>query len=165
MASVEHSLRSTLRATMLANIHGTEKDILIAMWDRIKGDTDMLHWLFEDWFQRAYREVYIVEHAPGQVSFTERNVAPVPAKSFSRFEVSDVPTRAAIDKAKSAIVDAITTFTLTSGRRLLEDATFGDCIKEGGWLAELGKRFPANYLVSRHVTLKEIMAVRQRFYG
>ena len=162
MASIEHSLRSTLRATMLANIHGTEKDILIAMWDRIKGDTDMLHWLFEDWFQRAYREAYIVEHSPGQVSFAERNVAPSPAKSFSR--VSDVSTRGAIDKAKSAIVDAITSFTLTSGRRLLEDATFGDCVKEGGWLGELGKRFPANYLVSRHVTLKEIMAVRQRFY-
>jgi hypothetical protein len=154
------ALSDLLRETMSSRPSASEAEIRQLCWDRCSGDADLVRALFDYWFGNSYRDFHIVDGVAGSVA-----VMPISRErpSVERLQQQRAETRGSIESLKSKLRSCLMDHQLSDGT-LLRNATFGQCRREGDWLAAIGNAGQSNEVVGKKLTETDLHNLAKRFY-
>lgn len=173
-------LFDVFRAAMMDNASGSRKEAQDDFLARMKADPAYLEMLATDYFERM-AAVWTVRHeAVASTSFGKTVVAADkasrltgpraerPAKPLELVrrtqEESKLRTQAAFAELKAKVRDVVLLDILLPNGKALRDATGADCVKAGGFFAEVAKQIKPTQVVDRHLTEGDLQNIRARFY-
>jgi hypothetical protein len=150
-------LSEMLRTIKRDNPGASDKEIETLCRDKVRADTELQDAVFDYWFANSVRDYDAVQCRPHEVAVF-RNTPAV------RVPSPDARARRAalVSHAKATIVTNLMRFTLSDGTEL-RHATFGQCQREGSWLASIGKLGKANEIVGKKLTEVDLQNLKKRF--
>lgn len=151
----KYNARDLIRQEIKNNPKGTERAIAEAVWEIIKNERGYWKSIFEYWFTNNYRSFVVKRTTEHEVVVEER--PPHKRASANMFSHD-------INNAKAQIKTILMDQVLSTGKKL-RDSTFGECATEGGWLLAVAKQGNPNAIVGKHLTEKDLWALRMRATG
>lgn len=165
----KYNPRDLLRDAIISNPRASEAEIAEIVWETVRNERGYHKPIFDYWFANNYRHFYTEETENGMsVVVTEMkgkaraSGAVVTNGSGNRGETAR-SNREKVETAKKEMMVVLMDHMLSSGKRL-RAATFGECLKEGGWLALVGKQGRPNEVVGKHLTEKDLLNLRLRAF-
>lgn len=144
-----------LQNTMRDNPRGSEKEIHDLCLKATATDPLLHLALFEYWFANSYRDFIIAE-------FDSHSVAVLPASRGSRQPSTKADRERATETLKHQLKICLLDHLLSDGTPI-RDATFGQCARDGGWLATIAKHGKANEIVGKKLTEVDLQNLLRRF--
>lgn len=137
-----------MRDVILRDPAASTKDIQEKTFAIIGNDKELSRAVYDYWFGNVFRSVKVIVN--------KHSVAV--QKKTRKARAEGKRTRHAVTaKLQMALMDH-----MLSNGKLLRFATFGECAKEGGWLATLAKCGKPTQLVGNVLTEPDLWNLRQR---
>lgn len=151
------SMHEILRKIILENPEASEADAKERMWNSLQDDPDRYfrllydNWFNANWYKYEPEVKEIITERPGQTPIVGRSITVV--RKIQRHSQERKEKRKIVAKKilaeKSGII--LMNLPMPNGK-LLRDCTGAECIRFGGWMADVGKALKPNQKVGARLT-------------
>lgn len=160
------SLFDTFRDVMMSNPSGSRKELKDEFIARMIADPDNFAALATDYFERMAAVWTVHAENPASTSFGRTGVSQDKVARMVRRDTVEAKDRnnRMFDMVKSSIRQVILLDLVMPNGKLLRDANGADCVKAGGFYAEIAKHLKPTQIVDKHLKEGDLQNIRARFY-
>lgn len=158
-------LTDMLRSIRRDNPSASEMEIRNLCRDKVFLEAELQTALFDYWFSNSFRDFVVTVVGPHETVVNRTASSPSPIVRRASPSSASVAAKAAlVATVKVEIASRLMEFVLADGTQL-RFATFGQCQREGNWLAAVGMRGKANEVVGKKLTEVDLFGLWERFNG